>query len=51
VDTIGYSALEKAALMAEHLGAVGDLRAAYGWHMRAGAWATNHDIAWAEAMS
>ncbi|MDT7765427.1 MAG: hypothetical protein QOC63_4847 [Mycobacterium sp.] len=33
-----------AALIAEHLGAAGDLHAAYGWHMRAAAWATNRDI-------
>ena len=30
------SADENAALIAEHLEAAGDLRAAYGWHMRAG---------------
>jgi class 3 adenylate cyclase len=36
---------ENAALIAEHLEAAGDLRAAYGWHMRAAAWATNRDIA------
>ena len=35
---------ENAALIAEHLEAAGDLRAAYGWHMRAAAWATNRDI-------
>jgi hypothetical protein len=33
-----------AALIAEHLEAAGDLHAAYGWHMRAGTWATNRDI-------
>jgi hypothetical protein len=33
-----------AALIAEHLEAAGDLRAAYEWHMRAGAWSTNRDI-------
>ena len=40
---------ENATLVAEHLEAAGDLHAAYGWHMRAGAWATNRDIvaAWA----
>ena len=38
------SADENAALIAEHLEAAGDLHAAYGWHMRAGAWATNRDI-------
>jgi class 3 adenylate cyclase len=36
---------EKAALIAEHLEAAGDLHAAYGWHMRAATWATNRDIA------
>ena len=36
---------ENAALIAEHLEAAGELHAAYGWHMRAGAWATNRDIA------
>jgi len=35
---------ENAALIAEHLQAVGELHAAYGWHMRAGAWSTNRDI-------
>ena len=39
------SADENAALIAEHLEAAGDLHAAYGWHMRAGTWATNRDIA------
>jgi hypothetical protein len=39
------SAEENAALIAEHLEAAGDLDAAYGWHMRAAAWATNRDIA------
>ena len=38
------SADENAALIAEHLEAAGDLHAAYGWHMRAAAWATNRDI-------
>jgi hypothetical protein len=36
---------QNAALIAEHLEAAGDLRAAYGRHMRAGTWATNRDIA------
>ena len=36
---------ENAALIAEHLEAAGELRAAYGWHMRAGAWSTNRDLA------
>jgi class 3 adenylate cyclase len=35
---------EKAALIAEHLVAAGDLRAAYAWHMRAAAWSANRDI-------
>jgi class 3 adenylate cyclase len=39
---------ENAALIAEHLEAAGDGPAAYGWHMRAGAWATNRDIAAAQ---
>ena len=38
------SADENAALIAEHLEAAGDVHAAYGWHMRAGTWATNRDI-------
>ncbi|WP_286171525.1 AAA family ATPase [Mycobacterium sp. BK086] len=36
---------ENAALIAEQLEAAGELRAAYGWHMRAGAWSTNRDLA------
>jgi hypothetical protein len=36
---------QNAALIAEHLTAAGDLHTAYGWHMRAAAWATNRDIA------
>ena len=39
------AAEENAALIAEHLEAGGDLRAAFGWHMRAATWATNRDIA------
>ena len=39
------SADENAALVAEHLEAAGDLRAAYAWHMRAGTWSNNRDIA------
>jgi class 3 adenylate cyclase len=38
------AAEENAALIAEHLQGAGDLHAAYGWHMRAAAWATNRDI-------
>ena len=36
---------QNAALIAEHLEAAGDLRDAYGWHMRAAKWATYRDIA------
>jgi hypothetical protein len=36
---------EDAALIAEHLEAAGDGRAAYLWQMRAATWATNRDIA------
>jgi adenylate cyclase len=43
------SAEENAALIAEHLEAAGDLRAAFGWHMRAGTWATNRDLRAARA--
>ena len=35
---------ENAALIAEHLEAAGELPAAYGWHMRAGAWSAVRDI-------
>lgn len=35
---------ENAALIAEHLEAAGDLPAAYGWRMRAGAWVQHRDI-------
>jgi class 3 adenylate cyclase len=38
------AAEENAALIAEHLEAAGDLHAAYGWHMRAGAWSTDRDL-------
>ena len=34
----------KAALIAEHLTAAGDLRVAFGWHMRAAAWAAKRDL-------
>ncbi len=36
---------QNAALIAEHLQAAGELRTAYGWHMRAGAWSIHRDIA------
>jgi adenylate cyclase len=35
---------ENAAVIAAHLEAAGDLREAFGWHMRAGTWLTNRDI-------
>ena len=35
---------DNAALIAEHLQAAGELHAAYGWHMRAGAWSANRDV-------
>ena len=35
---------ENAALIAENLEAAGDLRAAFGWHMRAGGWSVIRDI-------
>jgi adenylate cyclase len=35
---------ENAALIAAHLEAAGDLREAFGWHMRAGTWLANRDI-------
>ena len=38
------SADENAALIAEHLEAAGGLRAAFNWHMRAGAWSANRDV-------
>jgi class 3 adenylate cyclase len=38
------SADENAALIAEHLEAAGDLREAFGWHMRAGTWLNFRDI-------
>jgi len=36
---------ENAALIAEHLDAGGDPRAAYTWHMRAGTWSSHRDVA------
>jgi adenylate cyclase len=39
------SADENAALIAEHLEAAGDLRAAFDWHMRAATWSTWRNIA------
>jgi class 3 adenylate cyclase len=43
-DRSPESVEENAALIAEHLHAAGELHAAYGWHMRAGAWSANRDI-------
>jgi len=45
---------QNAALIAEHLEAAGDTRAAYAWHMRAGEWSRNRAItaartSWARA--
>ncbi|WP_459972942.1 ATP-binding protein [Mycobacterium sp. MUNTM1] len=39
------SADDSAALIAEHREAAGDLSAAYGWRMRAGAWLMGRDVA------
>src|SRR4029077_4631795 len=39
-DAVG----QNAPLTAEHREAAGDLRSAYAWHMRAGAWSSNRDI-------
>src|SRR5215207_3186004 len=36
---------DNAALIAEHLESAGELPAAYGWQMRAGAWSTERDLA------
>jgi adenylate cyclase len=36
---------ENAALIAEHFEAARDLGAAFDWHMRAGAWSNNRDVA------
>ncbi len=41
----GESTDQSAALIAEHLESAGEVRAAYGWHMRAATWATYRDIA------
>ncbi len=38
------SADERAALIAQHLEAAGELAAAFGWHMRAATWLTHRDI-------
>jgi class 3 adenylate cyclase len=50
IESRDQAAAEKnAALIAEHLEAAGDLHAAYGWHLRAGAWATSRNMAAARA--
>jgi class 3 adenylate cyclase len=38
------SAEQNAALIAEHLEAAGDVRAAFAWHMRAGSWSNRRDL-------
>jgi hypothetical protein len=43
------SADQNAALIAEQLEAAGELHAAYGWHMRAGAWSADRDMGAARA--
>jgi adenylate cyclase len=43
------SADENAVLIAEHLKAAGDLRAAFHWHMRAGGWLNHRNITGARA--
>jgi adenylate cyclase len=48
IESLEASVDENAALIAEHLEAAGDLRAAYTWHMRAGAWSHWRDIAAAD---
>ncbi|OBH59117.1 adenylate/guanylate cyclase domain-containing protein [Mycobacterium sp. E2479] len=40
---------ENAAMIAEHLKAAGNLRAAFDWYMRAGTWLTHRDLAAARA--
>ena len=39
---------QNAALIAEHVQAAGDVVGAYGWHMRAGTWLSQRDIAAAD---
>jgi class 3 adenylate cyclase len=39
---------QNASVIAENLEAAGDVQAAYGWHMRAGAWSTHRDMAAAQ---
>ncbi|MFG1933818.1 adenylate/guanylate cyclase domain-containing protein [Mycobacterium sp. NPDC048908] len=40
---------QNAPMIAEHYEAAGDVRAAYEWHMRAGAWSSSRDISAARA--
>ncbi len=49
IESRAASADENAALIAEHLESAGDVRAAYGWRMRAAAWSQSRDIASAVA--
>ena len=44
IESRAASVDEHAALIAEHMEAAGDLRAAYEWHMRAAAWSHARDI-------
>ena len=44
IESDPASAEDNAALIAEHLEAAGELRAAHGWHMRAAAWSTSRDL-------
>ena len=39
---------QNAAMIAEHVQAAGDVAGAYGWHMRAGTWLSQRDIAAAD---
>lgn len=43
------AAEENSTLIASHLESAGDLREAFGWHMRAGTWWSNRDIGAARA--
>jgi hypothetical protein len=50
IETRNPSAAEQnSALIAAHFEAAGELRDAFGWHMRAGAWLANRDIGAARA--
>ncbi|AKK30403.1 cyclase [Mycobacterium sp. EPa45] len=45
IERVAHRSDENGALIAEHLEAAGELHKAYEWHMRAGAWSTNRDLA------